>query len=255
MGAKSPISRCQPWQRITAGRTQFMVVANNGCDNAHPGPGMPRPDPQMKPDAPSNRSPTADSATTAATTGTTGVVAATRAWLEKAVIGLNLCPFAKAVHVKDRIRYAVSAAETPDALLADLLRELRLLAAADPAAIETTLLIHPRVLTEFVEYNDFLDIADEALRQLDLDGVLQIASFHPAYRFAGTAEDDAGNCTNRSPCPMLHLLREASVERAVAAYPDAANIYERNIATLRALGASGWSRLLDTGDAAGDGPA
>jgi len=171
------------------------------------------------------------------------IVARTRQWLEKAVIGLNLCPFAKAVYVKDQIRYVVSRAETPAALLEDLTAELQALAAADPAAIDTTLLIHPQALTDFLDYNDFLGIAEAAVAEHGLEGVLQIASFHPRYQFAGTAADDVENYTNRSPYPMLHLLREASVERAVAAFPDAAQIYEKNMETLRRLGREGWARL------------
>ena len=169
------------------------------------------------------------------------VVLATRTWLEKAVIGLNLCPFAKPV--RDRIRYAVSVAETPDELRADLVDELQTLAAADPGEIETTLLIHPRVFPDFLDYNDFLEVADETLEELDLVGEIQVASFHPEYQFAGTEPDDIENYTNRSPYPMLHLLRESSVDAAVAAYPDTAQIYEKNIETLRALGHEGWRRL------------
>jgi len=175
------------------------------------------------------------------------ILARTRRWLERAVIGLNLCPFAKAVYVKDQIRWVVSPAETPEALLAELIAELQTLAAADPAVdpkvVDTTLLIHPTVLTDFLDYNEFLAVADAALEDLGLSGVLQIASFHPQYRFAGTAPDAIENCTNRSPYPLLHLLREASVERAVAAFPDAAEIFERNIDTLRRLGHAGWRRL------------
>lgn len=171
------------------------------------------------------------------------VVAATRAWLEKAVIGLNLCPFAKAVHAGNQIRYAVSDAQTPEALLADLARELQALAAADPAEVETTLLIHPRVLDDFPDYNDFLDIADAAVEELGLAGTIQVASFHPQYRFADTEPDAIENYSNRSPYPMLHLLREESVERAVAAFPDVGRIPERNIDTLRRIGHDGWRRL------------
>ena len=159
------------------------------------------------------------------------------------MIGLDLCPFARAVHSRGQIRWVVSGAETPEELLAELLGELRTLADADPAAIDTTLLIHPAVLGDFPDYNDFLGAADAALADLGLAGTLQIASFHPRYQFAGTAPDDVENCTNRSPYPILHLLREASVERAVAAFPDAATIYEKNIATLRRLGVEGWRRL------------
>jgi len=171
------------------------------------------------------------------------VIAATREWLEKAVIGLNLCPFAKAVHAGNQIRYAVSDAQTPEALLADLVRELQMLAAPDRTDVETTLLIHPRVLVDFVDYNDFLDIADAAVEELGFAGTIQVASFHPQYRFADTEPDAIENFSNRSPYPMLHLLREESVERAIAAFPDVARIPERNIETLRNIGHDGWRRL------------
>jgi hypothetical protein len=170
--------------------------------------------------------------------------AATRHWLEQAVIGLNLCPFAKAVRVKEQIRWVESPARDAQGLLDDLLRELQLLAAADPETVETTLLIHPHALNDFLDYNDFLDVADAAIDELGLTGVLQVASFHPNYQFAGTALDDVENLSNRSPHPMLHLLREDSIDRAVAAFPDTATIYERNIETLRRLGADGWRRLM-----------
>jgi hypothetical protein len=173
--------------------------------------------------------------------GDDAVVAATRRWVERAVIGLNLCPFARAV--ADRIRYRVSAATTADELLADLEAELRLLHDTDPRQIETTLLVHPRVLQDFLDFNDFLDVADAALEALGLTGVLQIASFHPQYRFAGTAQQDIENYTNRAPYPTLHLLREASVARAAAACGNPASIYERNIETMRRLGHAGWARL------------
>ena len=171
------------------------------------------------------------------------IAAATRVWLEKAVIGLKLCPFASTVHVKQQIRYAVSLAETPEHLLGDLVEELRLLADADPAEIDTTLLIHPGVLTDFLDYNDFLDVADAAVEDIGLAGEIQVASFHPRYQFADCEPDDIGNYTNRSPYPTLHLLRELSVERAVAAHPDAADIFDRNIETLRRLGHDGWRSL------------
>ena len=170
-------------------------------------------------------------------------VASTQRWLERAVIGLSLCPFAKAVHVKRQIRCAVTAATTADDLLAELTHELELLAAANPDVVDTTLLIHPQAMTDFIDFHFFLKEADAALRDLGLDGTLQIASLHPAYEFAGSAPDDVANCTNRSPYPTLHLLREASIDRAVAAFPDAATIYERNIATLRRLGPAGWRAL------------
>ncbi len=172
------------------------------------------------------------------------VAAAIRLWLERAVIGLNLCPFAKAVYSKQQIRYAVTAASNAEELLAELRHELELLAHADPPIVETTLLIHPRALTDFIDYHMFLKDADAAIEKLGLGGVIQVASFHPDYEFAGSARDDIENCTNRSPFPMLHLLREASIDRAVAAFPDAAQIYERNIDTLRRLGHEGWRRLF-----------
>ena len=171
-------------------------------------------------------------------------IAATQAWLEKAVIGLNLCPFAKAVHTKGQIRWVLSAAQDTEALLAELVAELQLLAAADPALIYTTLLVHPLVLADFEDYNDFLDVADAALEDLGLDGTLQIASFHPHYQFAGTSADDVTNCSNRSPHPTLHLLREDSIALAVQAFPAAESIYERNIETLQRLGTVGWRRLM-----------
>lgn len=171
------------------------------------------------------------------------VIAATRLWLDKAVIGLNLCPFAKAVQIKQQIRYVVSKATSEEALLADLLHELQFLRDADPEEVETTLLIHPGVLTDFLDYNDFLEVADAAVGELDLEGELQVASFHPDYQFAGSDADDIDNFSNRSPYPTLHLLRESSIDKAVEAFPDAANIYEHNIETLRALGHEGWKKL------------
>jgi len=173
------------------------------------------------------------------------IIGETRAWVERAVIGLNLCPFAKAVQVKGQVRYAVADATEPTALLATLRDELRLLSAADPAEVETTLLVHPHVLSDFAEYNDFLDLADEALVDLGLDGELQIASFHPDYQFADAAPDDLGNATNRSPYPCLHLLREESIDRAVDAFPEPEAIFEANIRTLDALGPAGWVALQD----------
>ena len=169
----------------------------------------------------------------------------TRRWLERAVIGLNLCPFAKAVHTKGQIRWVLSAATAAEPLLTELVAEMEHLAQADPAQLDTTLIVHPQVLQDFDDYNYFLGIADAALEQLGLEGTLQIASFHPHYRFAGTRANDVSNFTNRAPYPTLHLLREASVDRAVAAYPEAEAIYERNIETLRRLGAKGWRQLLD----------
>lgn len=171
------------------------------------------------------------------------VTAQTRAWVARAVVGLNLCPFAKAPLAKGQVRFVVCESDDPRVLLDALCAEMRALAQADPAEVETTLLIHPNALADFDEFNDFLDAADAALDDLHLDGVLQVASFHPHYRFAGTAADDLGNATNRSPHPTLHLLREASVERAVESFPEAAAIFETNIARLEALGADGWAAL------------
>jgi hypothetical protein len=172
------------------------------------------------------------------------VVAETRRWLERAVIGLNLCPFAKAVHVKQQIRYVVSTAGTPDALLDELEKELTLLNEAAPERIDTTLLIVPLQFDEFLDFFFFLNEADALLKRMQLEGVLQIASFHPRFEFAGNDPDDIANFTNRSPYPTLHLLREASLDRAVAAFPDAADIYERNIDTLEKLGHAGWDKLF-----------
>lgn len=174
------------------------------------------------------------------------VITATRTWLERAVIGLNLCPFAKSVDVNRRIRYCVSAALSTDELLKDLFDELRLLQATDPDVCETTLLIHPGVLAEFVEYSAFLRGAEAAVVRQGLAEEFQIASFHPDYQFGDAGSDDIENYTNRSPYPMLHLLRESSIARAVAAFPDAAVIYARNIETLQALGHAGWRRLWIT---------
>lgn len=170
-------------------------------------------------------------------------IVATRTWLEKAVIGLNLCPFAKAVHVKNQIRYTVSAARTPEQLQSDLTSELLALNAANPEEIDTTLLIHPHVLHDFLDFNDFLEVADATVTDLGLAGLIQVASFHPCYQFADAASEDISNFTNRSPYPVLHLLREASVERAVTAFPDAAEIFERNIETMQRLGRAGWEQL------------
>lgn len=170
-------------------------------------------------------------------------LAQTRAWLVRAVIGLNLCPFAKAPWAKGRVRFVVSEATETDALLACLADELARLAASKEAEIETTLLIHPHVLGDFADYNDFLDAADGAVDELGLEGIVQVASFHPQYCFAGNRPEDIDNATNRSPFPMLHLLREASVTRAADSFPDADAIYEANIATMRRLGSDGWADL------------
>lgn len=171
------------------------------------------------------------------------VIARMRQWVEKAVIGLNLCPFAKAVYVKNQVRFVVSQAQHLDGFLEDLDRELDHLAAADPAEVDTTLLIHPDLLPDFAEFNDFTALAEAAVAEHGLEGVLQVASFHPRFQFADTEADDIGNYTNRAPFPTLHLIREDSLARAVAAYPDAEAIWGRNIETLQTLGLAGWLAL------------
>lgn len=171
------------------------------------------------------------------------VVAATRRWMERAVIGLNLCPFARAPYLKNRVRIVVSPARDEEALLLDVCEELQRLAVTDENEIETTLLVHPHVLGDFLEFNDFLDVADTALEEMSLEGELQIASFHPDYEFADAPLGDAANFTNRSPFPTLHLLRESSIERAVEAVEDTDAIYERNVARLREMGVAGWNAL------------
>ena len=167
----------------------------------------------------------------------------TKHWLEKAVIGLNLCPFAKAVYVKNQVRLVISHARHADDLLEELDRELDLLVATPASEIDTTLLIHPTLFEDFLDFNDFLEIAEGVVDEHELEGVVQLASFHPKFQFDGTEPDDIGNFTNRAPFAMLHLLREESVERAVAAFPEAASIFEQNIATLKKLGTDGWKAL------------
>lgn len=170
-------------------------------------------------------------------------IAETRAWVDRAVIGLNLCPFAKAPQVKGLVRYVASAAEDPAALLADLVSELQRLARAPEAELETTLLVHPHVLTDFLAFNDFMAVAEDLVAELGLEGEIQVASFHPDYQFADAAPDDLSNATNRSPYPTLHLIREASIDRAVEAFPEAEAIYEVNMATMARLGPQGWAAL------------
>jgi hypothetical protein len=172
------------------------------------------------------------------------VIAETSDWIDRVVIGLGLCPFAKAVQTRQLVRYVVTDATTETELLAVLEAELEALAAADARLVDTTLLIHPHALADFLDYNDFLHDADDKLVELELEGELQIASFHPDYRFADAPTDDPANYSNRSPYPMLHLLREASVSRAVASFPDASSIYERNVATLRGLDPDALARLI-----------
>ena len=178
------------------------------------------------------------------------VLAQMRRWLEAAVIGLNLCPFAKAVHVKGQIHYTVCRATEAADVLDTLRDELRALHESDPELRDTTLLILPQAFPEFVDFNDFLYSADTALRKAKLAGVLQIASFHPHYQFADAEPEAISNYTNRAPYPTLHLLREDSIDRAVQAFADAATIFEKNIATLERLGHAGWAEL-----GLGSGPA
>jgi len=171
------------------------------------------------------------------------ILAATRHWLEKAVIGLNLCPFAKAVYVKNQVRLVVSRARHADDLLEELDRELDLLVTTPADEIDTTLLIHATLFEDFLDFNDFLEVADGVVEEHALEGVIQLASFHPRFQFDGTEPDDISNYTNRAPFAMLHLLREASVEKAVEAFPEAEAIFEENIKTLEKLGHTGWKAL------------
>lgn len=171
------------------------------------------------------------------------VIADTVRWLEKAVIGLNLCPFAKSVHVKGQIHYVVSQATDAEGVAMDLHRELEALAETSPEKRDTTLLILPQALTDFLDFNDFLELADDMVEELDLGGILQVASFHPQFQFEGTDVDDVTNCTNRAPYAILHLLREDSIDRAVEAFPEAETIYERNMEVLGKMGIEGWLDL------------
>jgi len=173
------------------------------------------------------------------------VIALTRRWVERAVIGLNLCPFARTPFTQERIRYRVSHATTPEALVDDLVAELQSLQLSHAEDVETTLLIHPQVMNDFLDFNDFLEAADAAVEGLQLDGLIQVASFHPDYQFADSAPDDIENYSNRAPYPILHLLREDSVERAVESMPDTDRIFERNVETLRKLGHTGWTALWE----------
>jgi hypothetical protein len=172
------------------------------------------------------------------------VQAVTQRWLERAVIGLNLCPFAKSVHVKKQVRYAITGAETADELLAELAHEFELLKDTDPKQLDTILLVHPKAMVDFLDYHFFVQEAEALLRNEGYEGIFQIASLHPQYEFAGSEPDDIENYTNRSPYPTLHLLRSTSIDRAVAAFPNAEDIYERNMETMRRIGYDGWRKLL-----------
>ena len=172
------------------------------------------------------------------------VIEDTQLWLNKAVIGLNLCPFAKAVVTKKQVRYVVCMDSEPEQVLKMLQEEMQLLINTDAAVLDTTLLIAPHLLPDFLEFNEFLFDCDSVLLSMELEGVLQIADFHPRYQFAGTESDDISNFTNRAPYPTLHLLREESIDKAVAAFPDASLIYERNMQVLEELGREGWESLF-----------
>jgi hypothetical protein len=170
------------------------------------------------------------------------IIASVRHWVESFVVGLNLCPFAGRELRQERIRFVVTSSTTEAELLASLQAELERLD-TDPA-IETTLLIHPRVLQGFDDYNQFLETADDLLSAMEVDGIYQIASFHPHYQFAGTAVADVENYTNRSPYPLLHLLREQSLEQSIASYLDTEQIPLRNIELMKRLGIARLKQLL-----------
>ena len=174
---------------------------------------------------------------------TSQVISDSQQWLERAVIGLNLCPFAKSVHVKSLIRYAISDAKSESELLADLQSELIFLNSVSPTITDTTLLIAPMCLHDFLEFNQFILKANKSLTKLDLDGIFQIATLHPQYQFAGTDVDDITNYTDRAPYPTLHLLRESSIDRALQAIPNAESIFEVNMNTMRRIGLEGWRDL------------
>jgi len=175
--------------------------------------------------------------------GDPAVIGDMRRWLERAVIGLNLCPFAKAVYVRNQVRIVVSAARNAEDWFAEIEAEIRLLVETDAEQIDTTLLVHPKLLRDFMDFNEFVGIAEDRLGELGLEGVLQVASFHPRFQFEGTAPDEIGNYTNRAPYPTLHLLREASLDKAIDAMPDPDEIWKRNVETMDALGYDGWNAL------------
>lgn len=172
------------------------------------------------------------------------IIADVEQWLDEVVIGLDLCPFAARPRREKRVRIAVSHASTADALLEDLQAELERLSDTPVAELETTLLAIPDMLEDFADYNDFLDVADAMLDEEDLAGVLQVASFHPQYQFADTEADDPGNLTNRSPWPLLHIIREESLEKAIEHYPEVDRIPERNIARMNALSGEERAKLF-----------
>lgn len=175
------------------------------------------------------------------------IIKSTEDWLVKAVIGLNLCPFAKPVHLRKAIRFVVSKAHDEESVMNDLADELIYLSEADSKVCETTLLILPKILSDFVDFNDFMELADQLLEEMDLTGTFQIANFHPFYQFAGTEPNDIENYTNRSPYPILHLIREASIEEALKSVRNPDEIFENNISTMKKLGHDGWRKLMMDG--------
>lgn len=175
---------------------------------------------------------------------TAEILKKTQSWLEKAVIGLNLCPFAKAVHIKNQIRYVVTEAKSEEELVQLLIKELQHLAQTSPDVVDTTLIIHPEIFNNFLDYNEFLAVADGAIFETKLEGIIQIASFHPQYQFEGTEPEDITNYTNRSPYPMLHLLRESSLSKVLETFPHPEKIPEKNMETLTELGLDGWKKLM-----------
>jgi len=181
------------------------------------------------------------------------VIARTRCWIERVVIEFNLCPFARKPYEGEQVRYVVSEATDTEQLLHDLQQELEHLRATDPAEVETTVLIHPWVLQDFLDYNDFLDVVDALLEQGGYADEFQVASLHPDYQFAGTRPDDAENYTNRSPYPVLHLLRVEGVAKIIASYANPERIPERNIAQMEKQGAERMRTLLTECMQIGDG--
>ena len=165
-------------------------------------------------------------------------------WLETLVIGEGLCPFARQPYQAGRIRFVVSRAEDEETLLIELLRELLYLRETPREEAETSLLILPQMLQDFLDYNDFLDPVDALLEQEQMGGEFQIATMHPNYQFADTDFDDAQNYSNRSPYPILHLLREESLSHALEQFPHPEQIPERNIRHMQSLGSAALQQML-----------
>ncbi len=176
---------------------------------------------------------------------TSDVENSVRKWLENMVIGLNLCPFAKSVYIKNQVRIVVYEGEE-DELLGCIESELLYLRKTPDTEIDTTLVVVPHLLKDYYDFNDFLIYTDALIEEMGLEGEIQIADFHPYYQFAGTQKEDVENYTNRSPYPIFHLLRESSIDRAVEQFPDAAEIFERNISKMQTLGIEKLKTLLKT---------